>query len=96
MTYYYYHNEGQMPRVFIFAGNKGRAYFFKECSLYLCSSVWSTKEMAALKAPRISRDEARGIIGRKQFNLVRAAVKESFIDSDFTGIDFKEYNYGHN
>lgn len=52
--------------------------------------------MVALKAPRISRDEARKAIGCKLFNLVRAAVQESFIDLDFTGIDFKEPNYGHN
>ena len=82
-----------MPRVFIFTGNKGRAYFFKECSLYLCSAVWYVYEMAQIQASRIHRDEARDIIGRKQFDLVRAAVQESFIDPDFTGVDFKENNY---
>lgn len=83
-----------MPRVFIFSGNKGRAYFFKECSLYLCSTSWYLHEMAQIKASRIHRDEARKAIGCKRFNFVRAAVKESFIDPDFTGIDFKEH--GHN
>lgn len=70
-------------RIFVFWGECGRSFFPSCLSLpdgYWASSVWHPSEMNAtsIQGQRISREEARKLMGRGEFDSLPKDFPETF------------------